>query len=320
MMARLGLCRDRAGRLRGDARSPDDRDESPNEPRRPALALLMAMAGPALAGATATRVFGSAHQSEDWASAGTGFTALNQRKAGTLESNVLLVPDGGTATQVNPEGTNADYPIIEMGNARLGDVLLFSQWRDRGPGDIKIYDLSSGTFVDAPSGVNTSAWENRPSVSGDHLFFGRGPANKPSTRAVLYDLASGTSEVIGKADYVWVGPLNGDWAVYQVCNRSCHIYRYQISTGMRTTVPVSRKWNYFPIVDDDGTVYFGASGWDCGLNVRLMSHVPGAPSSTVIKRFPDGIDIFPSDVVDHEIYFGRYNCHQEQGDIYRLTP
>jgi hypothetical protein len=40
----------------------------------------------------------------------------------------------------------------------------------------------------------------------------------------------------------------------------------------------------------------------------------------VVQRFPDGIDIFPSDVVDHEIYFGRYNCRQEQGDIYRLTP
>lgn len=284
------------------------------------LALLTASVGPAMAGGSETKVFGTSRRSEDWASAGTGFTALNQRKAGTFESTVLLVPDGGKASQVNIDGTNADYPIIEMGNAHLGNVLLFSEWRGRRQGDIKIYDLVSGTFVDAPSGVNTSAWENRPSVSGDHLLFGRGPANKPSTRAVLYDLASGTSEVIAKADYVWVGPVNGDWIVYQECDRSCPIYRYQISTEQRTTVPVPRKWNYFPIIDDEGTVYFGASGWDCGLNVRLMSHVPGAPSSTVVQRFPDGIDIFPSDVVDHEIYFGRYNCRQEQGDIYRLTP
>lgn len=284
------------------------------------LLLMTALTGSAIALGSETKVFGTSRRSEDWASAGTGFTALNQRKAGTSESNVLFVADGGRAARVNPEGTIADYPTIEMGNTHLGDVLLFSQWRGRGQGDIKIYDLVSGNFVDAPSGVNTSASENRPSVSGDHLLFGRGPVNKPSTRAVLYDLVSGTSEVIAKADYVWVGPVNGDWIVYQVCNRSCHIYRFQISTGERTTVPVPRKWNYFPIIDDDGTVYFGASGWDCGRNVRLMSHVPGAPSSTVVQRFPDGIDIFPSDVVDHEIYFGRYNCRQEQGDIYRLTP
>ncbi len=284
------------------------------------LALLTTLVGPAIAAATVTKVAGTPRKSEDWGSAGSGYTALNQRKAGSSESNVLLIPVGGATIKVNPGGTNADWPIIEMANTYLGDVLLFSQWRARGPGDIKLYDLGSGTFVDAPSGVNTRASENRPSLSGAHLLFGRGPANEPSTRAILYDLASGTSKVIAKADYIWVGPVNGDWVVYQACNRSCAIYRYQTSTGERTTVPVPRRWNYFPIVDDDGTVYYGSSGLDCGLGVRLMRHVPGAQSSTVVQRFPDGIDIFPSDVVDHSIYFGRYDCRLERGDIYRLTP
>jgi len=284
------------------------------------LALLTTLIGPALAAATVTNVAGSATKSEEWGSAGPGYTALNQRKAGSSGSNVLLIPDGGATIKVNPDGTNADWPTLEMANTYLGDVLLFSQWRRSGQGDIKLYDLGSGTFVDAPAGVNTSASENRPSLSGAHLLFGRGPANEPSTRAILYDLASGTSKVIAKADYIWVGPVNGDWVVYQACNRSCAIYRYQTSTGERTTVPVPpRKWNYFPIIDDDGTVYYGSSGFDCGLGVRLMRHVPGAQSSTVVQRFPARIDIFPSDVVDHAIYFGRYDCNRELGDIYRLT-
>lgn len=284
------------------------------------LALLTTLVGPALAAATVTNVAGSARKSEEWGSVGPGYTAFNQRKPGSSESNVLLIPVGGATIKVNPDGTNADWPIIETANPYLGDVVLFSQWRGRRQADIKIFDIGSGTFVDAPSGVNTSASENRPSLSGAHLLFGRGPANEPSTRAILYDLTSGTSKLIAKADYIWVGPVNGDFVVYQACNRSCAIYRYQISAGERTTVPVPRKWNYFPIIDDDGTVYFGSSGFDCGLGVRLMRHVPGAQSSTVVQRFPDGIDIFPSDVVDHAIYFGRYDCRRERGDIYRLTP
>ena len=65
--------------------------------------------------------------------------------------------------------------------------------------------------------------------------------------------------MIAQADYVWVGPVNGDWVVYQACTRVCRIYRYQISTGGRGRVPTPRALNDFPVIDDDGTVYFGAS-------------------------------------------------------------
>jgi hypothetical protein len=296
---------------------------------RPRLRLIPAVMGiavvtatviPVTAGSTVAELFGSKRRSEDWPSAATGYLVLNQRRAGNdHDGNVLLVPEGGVATKVNPDGTNADYPSIELGNAHLGDAMLYAEWQGDGQRDVRIYDLASQTFMDPPPGVNTSASENRPSVSGDHLLFARGPVDKPSTRAILFDLSTGMSTVIARADYIWVGPVNGDWVVYQECTRACPIYRYQISTGQRERVPAPRKWNYFPIIDDDGTVYYGASSWDCGLNVRMMRHVPGAGSSTVVRRFPDGVDIFPGDVVNHEIYFGRYSCRQEQGDIYRLT-
>jgi hypothetical protein len=29
---------------------------------------------------------------------------------------VLVVPEGGIATKVNPDGSNADYPTVELGN------------------------------------------------------------------------------------------------------------------------------------------------------------------------------------------------------------
>jgi hypothetical protein len=284
------------------------------------LALLAGSAVPALAAATVTQVFGSPRRSEDWSSAATGYLAVNQRRPGNVQnSNVLVVPEGGVPTKVNPDGSNADYPTIELGNQHFGDVMLYAEWHGDGQRDVRIYDLVSGTFTDPPAGVNTSASESRPSLSGDHLLFGRGRADKPSTRAILYDLSSGTSRVIAQADYVWVGPINGDWVVYQACTRVCLIYRYQISTGARGRVPTPRALNYFPVIDDDGTVYFGASGRTCGSNVRMMRHLLGADTSSVVKKFPDGVDIFPGDVVDHAVYFGRYNCGQEQGDVYRLT-
>jgi hypothetical protein len=116
-----------------------------------------------------------------------------------------------------------------------------------------------------------------------------------------------------------LGPVNGDWVVYQACVRVCFIYRFQISARERGRVPTPRALNYFPVIDDDGTVYFVASGRECGSSLRMMRHLPGEDTSSVVKKFSDGVDIFPGDVVNHEVYFGRYSCGQEQGDIYRLT-
>jgi hypothetical protein len=64
-----------------------------------------------------TKVFGSPRRSEDWSSAATGYLAVNQRRPGNVRnSNVLVVPEGGIATKVNPDGSNADYPTVELGN------------------------------------------------------------------------------------------------------------------------------------------------------------------------------------------------------------
>jgi hypothetical protein len=62
------------------------------------------------------------------------------------------------------------------------------------------------------------------------------------------------------------------------------------------------------------------SGRRCGQNVRLMRNVSGANRSSEIRSFPDGIDVFPGDVFEHDVYFGRYDCERGEGDVYRLTP
>lgn len=284
-------------------------------------AALATMITPVSAGSTATKVFSTQRRSEEWASAATGYLAVSQRRSVFRPGHVLLVPDAGGRIRVNRDGTNADLPTIELANPHLGDALLFSQWRRSGDRDIKVYDVAGGGLSNPPPRVNTDVSETRPTLSGDHLLFARGPVARPLKRIVLYDLATQTPTILERDFYVWPGLVNGDWVVYQHCAHDCSIVRYQISTEQRTNVPTpNRGVTYFPVIDEDGTVYFAVSGRRCGQNVRLMRHVPGAGSSSRIERFPDGIDIFPSDVFGGEVYFGRLDCRRERGDIYKLTP
>lgn len=274
------------------------------------------------AGSILTEVYGTNRRSEDWASAASGYLAVSQSPADDfVHSNLLVVPEGEAAIRVNPNHTNASFPSIELGNVYLGDVVVYAQWRDRGQRDLKVFDLAGSTISNPPAGVNTVETESRPSLSGDHLLFGRGPVGGSLRRVVLFDLASGTSRILDRAPYVWPGLVNGDWVTYQTCGSFCIIWRYQISTDNTTQVPTpDRGTSYFPAVDDDGTVYYGVSGRRCGQNVRLMRHVTGANRPSEIRSFPDGVDVFPGDVFEHNVYFGRYDCERGEGDVYRLTP
>jgi|tagenome__1003787_1003787.scaffolds.fasta_scaffold20673572_2 hypothetical protein len=260
--------------------------------------------------------------SEDWATFEGGYLAFNQRVVGGVDDSVVML---GTDTdpfhQVNADGTYADWPSMELGNAYLGDVVLFSQWEGTGPADIVVYDVTTDTVVDTPDGINTSANEMKATISGDYLLFGRGAQGAaPPTKAVLYDLATGESSLLAKGSYVWPGMVNGNWVVYQRCAKACEIVRYRISNGRADVVPTAaRKWTYFPVIDADGTVYYGQSGNGCGLNVKLMSHHRGDAESHVLKDLPNQVDIDPGDIVDGDLYFGRFNCRREESDIYRLT-
>ena len=61
------------------------------------------------------------------------------------------------------------------------------------------------------------------------------------------------------------------------------------------------------------------SDLDWGAGARACPANGTTNTSSVLKRFPDGVDISPEDVVNHEVNFGRYGCGKEQGDFYRLN-
>ena len=176
---------------------------------------------------------------EHYAARESGWLAHTTAPRSSPGKNVLFVrPAGGADTRVNDAGTFAGHPSIDTGNPVYGDVLMFSQFDSaKAPGDIKRYDLGSGVVAEPPPGVNTSKSERVPSISGNYLLFGRGPADSFIKKVVLVDLTTGDAQVLADAYYVWPGGVKGDWVTWERCDRRCRLFRYRISTGTRTRVP-----------------------------------------------------------------------------------
>src|SRR5262245_9791831 len=73
---------------------------------------------------------------------------------------------GGAAFKVNAAGTNGANGGID------GNVLIYQEF-GKGKSDLKLFDLADRSRRSPPRGVNTAQWEYWPSMSGDHLLFGR---------------------------------------------------------------------------------------------------------------------------------------------------
>lgn len=96
--------------------------------------------------------------------------------------------DGGEAFRVNPPGTVAFTGGIE------GSILVYQvAGPDENP-DLAMVDLATGAELDVPEGINTRRGEGSPSISGDHILFGR--FARGASSVILFDTTTGASEVI----------------------------------------------------------------------------------------------------------------------------
>jgi len=287
---------------------------------------LLLLADVAIA-ATPTKVLGTPRNEFD-GTAEDGYLAFTQSRAGQPNKfDAYLKAPGLARVKVNAGGTQGYHPIIDMANPTFGNALVFVQ-KGGGDADIKIWDVDSGGRSNPPVGVNTAASESKPSLDGDHLLFGRGPANRTFiSRVILFDLTSNTSLVVDRAPtngIVYPGIVNGDWASWTECSLSdCRAWRYQISTATKTEVPSSARLIYTSAIDTDGTVWFVQSGIGCGANVKIRRHVIGAGSTTLVD-FAPGIDANISDLDDSgvtdRLYFARVNCaNTNNWNVYRVA-
>jgi hypothetical protein len=124
-----------------------------------------------------------------------------------------------------------------------------------------------------PAGVNTPAWEYRPTASGAWILFGRLRTATHRRQIILFDRFS--QQVIVLADRpagpgnpsATPGEVNGDFAVWSQCTATaCNVWEYDITTAMKTRLPNATPghYNYAASVDTAGTVYFAHGGRTCG--------------------------------------------------------
>jgi hypothetical protein len=195
---------------------------------------------------------------------------------------------GGRAFKVNAAGTNGANGGID------GDVLLYQEF-GKGKSDLKLFDLTDRSRSSPPRGVNTAQWEYWPSISGDHLLFGR-LYKSGLRRIILFDVSSrdatSLDKVKGSGRFLAPGQVNGDYAVWSKCatKRRCNVVLYRISDGTKTTIPNSGGRDHAPSVTPDGVVYFARSGGACGSGTKILRFLPGGPV-TILWRLPSGDDV-----------------------------
>ncbi len=118
-----------------------------------------------------------------------GYTVWAVDKGTSYVWSLKVKPAGQPAYAVNPTTTSAEAGSIELGGPH-GDVLVYGVGAKRGIGDwsVRLWDLAAKKFLPVPAGINTTAKSERnPSISGDHLLFGRGVKGAPfSQKVVLY--------------------------------------------------------------------------------------------------------------------------------------
>jgi hypothetical protein len=290
------------------------------------LVPVLVLASVALA-ATPAKVLGSPRNEID-PTKESGNLAYGLGRAGHPNQFDVYLKKAGTSTRikVNATGTQAANPNIDIGNTTLGDVLAFAQWSG-GDADLKLWDIANGGRRNPPPGVNTNAGEWKPSIDGDHLLFGRGPAHQRyMTKVVLYDLTTNTPTIVDTAPtngIVFPGIVNGDWATWTECSPSdCRAWRYQISLAAKTEVPSSARLIYTSAIGTDGTVWYVQSGIGCGANVKIRRHALAMAPTTLVD-LPPGIDVNINDLDDsvstRQVFFSRVNCSNVNNwNLYRV--
>jgi hypothetical protein len=264
-------------------------------------------------------------QYEPAADQGGAHIAYVQNSAAHPNHWDVYVKSASGRVKVNPTGQGFVGGID-------GTTLIFQQVVN-GQSNLRLYNLSSPA-LSVPSGVNTTAWEWNPTISGDWILFGReNPNVRPiSDRIVLHNTNTNETRVlmtqVGSPDWVlYADQVNGDyasWTRFVPRTSTEDVFRYQISTGhlLKLARPVGKD-QYSSAVAADGTVYYVRAGQSCGANAVLRQNVPGA-SDTALATLPAGYDVTKMFLVDEgggvfSLYFDRSKCSTGAADIYKVT-
>lgn len=245
---------------------------------------------------------------------------------------VKELPDGA-AERINPIGTAARAAHF-VGSS---DVVVYTQRRG-GHWDIYFYDLASGTRTKAPAlvdGATTEEWS--PMASDRYILFWRQKYSRAGELLngwlLLYDRVAETMRTLATGlGYYFPGSAGATYVSWTTCDLArwvpnCNAHYWSESGGaVRLTRPKDRI-QYAPVIDEtDGTIYFvRAVRHACGEKVTIRRADLGSDTSTVLASLPAGIDtdyvqsVARDTSTGHlDLYFDRYRCEQNTGDIYAL--
>jgi hypothetical protein len=219
----------------------------------------------------------------------------------------------GYAGGIDPDQDRAIYQQIDGQASDLFTIDLGTLWRFKLPGPI-----------------NTARWEWGPRISNAFFLFARDASLK--TTIFLNDRVAKTMEKLVSLDltkyYVAPGAVGERYATWSVCGpRTCNAFIRDTVTDQTRKIPApDGKARYAPIVHEaEGLVYFVRSGPTCGSTVRIMrlalADLGAAPVG--LLTLPVGIDVNGQMSLEHvgarvDLWFSRYRCAPQQGDIYRI--
>jgi hypothetical protein len=265
------------------------------------------------------------------------FLAWEQAGNANTQRRVLFAqPTNGTPFRVNPKGSYAAGAGLD--GARLV-YATFKAVEDESDGhlggDLRMVDLSSGSELPVPPGVNTRKEEYTPTISGDWLLFGRqSSGQRPRETVILQNVSTGEVRTLASSNKLYIDPgqLNGLFATWYACGRRagsvCNVFRYDIAGGVISTIPnPGPAFQYAPSVAADGTVYFSRSGNGCGVNASLQKWAPAVATTTVVD-FPDRVDggdsyVFEDPAAGRRVVYHRASCLKDEfkaapSDLYQV--
>ena len=227
--------------------------------------------------------------------------------------------------RLNPRGTRGYAGGIDPDQDRA-----IYQQIDGQASDLFTIDLDTRRRIKLPVPINTGRWEWGPRISNSFFLFARDAPLK--TTIFLYDRAAKTMERLVSLDltkyYVPPGAVGERYATWSVCGpRTCNAFIRDTDTDQTRKIPApDGKPRYAPIVDEaEGLVYFVRSGTTCGSTVRIMrlalADLAAAPVG--LLTLPVGVDVGGQMSLEHvgarvDLWFSRYRCAPQQGDIYRI--
>ena len=252
--------------------------------------------------------------------------------------NAYARKDGSRRIKLNARGTKGFFGSLNddtsqaiyqqaSGGGRLG--------ARSGRSNIYLYNLQTKRRHSPGNGVNTKLWEWSPSVSADHILFGRNDLRRNGSlwRVMLYDRDTHTVTRLDSARNrcrcIFPGQVTDEYATWTKCSQTlCQSWYYTIGTDVSAMIPNPLdEQTYYPAVTaTTGNLYFARSGTGCGAGTQILSWHPvvgGAPE--LISTLPAERDLAASSMAFHDagghddVYLSMLICSGRfASDLYKI--